>query len=379
MAQFKLIDGKYYSIINKWNGVKNECEYIPLKTSNKTDGRIRHSQVERVEEDIKNGMKFDFSWLNDEGRTNIKVLTLIDVMDEYLNLRKSKVRESTRNRDRISLNQLIDFSGKDLPMKNINNQNIERFTQWCIDDRGYSKSGINISLAHIKAFLNWCYQNRGYIHHVNVDKLDIGLILPRYLNENELNQIYKCEWLDDSFKRAFWFYESTGCRPIEPFKGELIGDWLIVDVEHSKTKRTRQIHLTHDLGVVLKEMHGVRDEYLNNGSKIERAYERYSKMLRKVVRKLELGHGKKISLKSFRHTYAIKQLTVTNDIHQVARDLGHTKTTTTEIYLEYPEQRRIDDFPSLKPLIEEGEKLRKKVISVVDFSVVDSRRFLYSR
>ena len=140
MAQFKLIDGKYYSIINKWNGVKNDCEYIALKTSNKTDGRIRHSQVEKVEKDIKNGMKFDFSWLNDEGRTNIKVLTLIDVMDEYLNLRKSKVRESTRNRDRISLNQLIDFSGKNLPMKNINNQHIEAFTQWCIEDKKYAKS-----------------------------------------------------------------------------------------------------------------------------------------------------------------------------------------------------------------------------------------------
>ena len=135
MAQFKLIDGKYYSIINKWNGVKNDCEYIALKTSNKTDGRIRHSQVEKVEKDIKNGMKFDFSWLNDEGRTNIKVLTLMDVMDEYLNCRKSKVRESTRNRDRISLNQLIDFIGKDLPIKNINNQHIEAFIQWCIEDK----------------------------------------------------------------------------------------------------------------------------------------------------------------------------------------------------------------------------------------------------
>ena len=379
MAQFKLIDGKYYSIINKWNGVKNECEYIPLKTSNKTDGRIRHAQVERVEKDIKEGMKFNFRWLNDEGRNHIKVLTLVDVIVEYLNIRKSKVRESTRNRDRISLNQLNEFSGEYLPIKNINSQHIEAFTQWCIEDKKYAKSGINISLAHIRAFLNWCCRNRDYISHVNVERIDIGLILPRYLNENELNQIYKCEWLDDSFKRAFWFYESTGCRPIEPFKGELIGDWLIVDVEHSKTKRTRQIHLTHNLSLVLQEMHKVRDGYLNNGSKIERVYERYSKMLRKVARKLELGNGKKISLKSFRHTYAIKQLTVTNDIHQVARDLGHTKTSTTEIYLEYPEQRRIDDFPSLKPLIEEGEKLRKKAISVVDFSVVDSRGFLYSR
>ena len=379
MAQFKQIDGKYYSIINKWNGVKNDCQYIPLKTSNKTDGRIRHSQVEKVEKDIKNGMRFDFKWLNDEGRTHIKVLTLTDVSDEYLNIRKSKVRESTRNRDRISLNQLNEFSGKNLPIRNINSQHIETFTKWCIENKKYSKSGINISLAHIKGFLNWCYKNRGYISHTNVEQLDIGFILPRYLNENELNQIYKCEWLDYSFKRAFWFYENTGCRPIEPFKGELIGDWLIVDVEHSKTKRTRQIHLTPKLIFALQEMHKIRDEYLNNGSKIERVYERYSKMLRKVVRKLELGKDKKISLKSFRHTFAIKRLTVTNDIHQVSRDLGHTKTTTTEIYLEYPEQRRMDDFPSLKPFIEESEKLREKAISVVDFSVVDCGKFLYSR
>ena len=56
--------------------------------------------------------------------------------------------------------------------------------------------------------------------------------------------------------------------------------------------------------------------------------------------------------------------------------MGHCKTSTTEIYLQYPEQRRIDDFPSLKNFIEKEEKRRDLVISETIYSETRQWNFL---
>ena len=184
--------------------------------------------------------------------------------------------------------------------------------------------------------------------------------------------------MDDFYKRAFYFYEHTGCRAIEPFIGELIGDWLIVDVEQSKSKFVRQIQLNNRLKEILLEMQDFRDAYAKNGSTkpIEAAYHRIAKMMRKVVKSLNLSNCNKISLKSFRHTFGIKQVTLTGNIYQVSRDMGHSHVTTTQIYLQYPEQRRLYDFPSLKHLIIDTENIRLNAIRDTHFRDTDNRSFL---
>ena len=84
--------------------------------------------------------------------------------------------------------------------------------------------------------------------------------------------------------------------------------------------------------------------------------------------------GKKLTLKSFRHTYGIKRVTMLGDIFQVAREMGHSNVTTTQLYLEFPEQRRLDDFPSLKKYIERAEN--KAVLGDGGYDLVDTRAYL---
>ena len=50
------------------------------------------------------------------------------------------------------------------------------------------------------------------------------------------------------------------------------------------------------------------------------------------------------------------------DIFQVAREMGHSNTQTTMQYLRFPEQRRLDDFPSLKDYIENRQNTGKNTI-----------------
>ena len=93
----------------------------------------------------------------------------------------------------------------------------------------------------------------------------------------------------------------------------------------------------------------------------------FSGTLGKIVRALRFT-GKKLTLYSFRHSYAIRRVTMT-DIFTVQRELGHKSTAMTQRYLRFPEQRRLDDFPSLRAYIEERQNNAKSSISVTNNSV----------
>ena len=375
MAGLKKMRGKYYIRVRKWNGYKQVETYIPTKTRLKSEAIARKIAVEKYEKDIKNGtiqefqFKELFGWLNGQGTTRLVKQRLDDVIPDYLAYRQTMVRKSTANRDRISLNQLTNFLGNkpvdELTYKDIEGKDglIEYLRR-----NDYASSGINISLRHIKIFFNWLYNKEKMISEpIKFDMINEGEKLYYYFNESELQAIYDYDDIDDMFKRFFYFYEQTGVRAIEPFIGELMGDWLIVDSNKSKGKNVRDIHLTEELKTILKEMQSFRDSYIEMGSKRpnEGAYERISKMLQKAVRELNFS-GKELTIKSFRHTYGIRRVTITGDIFQVAREMGHKNVTTTQHYLRFPEQRRLDDFPNLREYIQNSIK---SAIRVADFRV----------
>ena len=80
----------------------------------------------------------------------------------------------------------------------------------------------------------------------------------------------------------------------------------------------------------------------------------------KIVRALGFT-GKRLTLYSFRHSYAIRRVTMT-DIFTVQRELGHKSTEMTQRYLRFPEQRRLDDFPSLREYIEQRQNMPENSI-----------------
>ena len=111
-------------------------------------------------------------------------------------------------------------------------------------------------------------------------------------------------------------------------------------------------------------MHAFRDEYKDNGSPdpVERSYQRISKTLAKIVKALKFSSSRKITLKSFRHHYGIRRVFMTGNIFQVAMEMGHKNTTTTQHYLRFQPDELKQYFPSLIPIIEEMENMQKKSI-----------------
>ncbi len=193
--------------------------------------------------------------------------------------------------------------------------------------------------------------------------------LYHYFNESETNQIfhYIDEHMDSFYNRCFHFYNQTGMRPSEPFIGELVGDWYLIPPELRKNGIPMQMQLNEELKSIVLEMQSFRDSKLHCKDANVRVVDILERTTMKIVRALGFT-GKRLTLYSWRHSYAIRRVTMT-DIFTVQRELGHKSTDMTQRYLRFPEQRRLDDFPSMKEYIEQRQNTPKSSISVTNNSV----------
>ena len=105
---------QYCSKIQKWNGVKQIATKIPLRTNQKDVAVVRHHRVEQAEKHIKEGIikkhQFNdyFAWLNDEGTSTLKQLSLEDSIIKFISTHKTNVSSSSIERIRVSMNCLLE-------------------------------------------------------------------------------------------------------------------------------------------------------------------------------------------------------------------------------------------------------------------------------
>ena len=370
--------GNYYYRIMVWTGTRQKEVTIALKTKNKSVAFKRGKKVSDEAHNIKDGtiqrfqFKDYFEWLNDEGTSKLIELSLEIIVPEYLSYKKSKQREGTVKRDRISLNQLCEFVGYSKPVDEINYLDIEgkKGLIHHLQAKGYSNNGINITLRHLRTFFNYC--------HKKAKVIDVPIefdFLPKseqeyFIDEYQIQAIHN--YIDDDsngidlfFKRCFIFYELTGMRAIEPMIAELYGNWLYVDASKSKGHNLRKVHLSEELKAIWMEIKAFRDGYVARKSPNPNNQARalISKRLFKITTALKFDTNRKISLKSFRHHYGIRRVHETNgNIFQVAMEMGHKSTNTTLHYLRFQPDEIKQYFPSLIPIIENMENIQKSSI-----------------
>ena len=363
--------GNYYYRIMVWTGTRQKEVTIALKTKNKSVAFKRGKKVSDEAHNIKDGtiqrfqFKDYFEWLNDEGTSKLIELSLQETIDDYLEYRSVMVKPSTLKRDRVALNQLRRFVGSSKAVEELSYRDIEGANGLIqhLRNKGCSDVGINTSLRHIRTYLNWLFEKEKLIPEpIKFKELKEGVQLYHYFNESEINQIYHYinEHMDSSYLRYFHFYNQTGMRPTEPFIGELVGDWYLISGEDRKNGIPMQMQLNDELKSILLEMQLFRDSKLNCKDANARVVDILERNIMKIVRALEFT-GKRLTLYSFRHSYAIRRVTMT-DIFTVQRELGHKSTDMTQKYLRFPEQRRLDDFPSLKDYIENRQNMQKNTI-----------------
>ena len=117
-----------------------------------------------------------------------------------------------------------------------------------------------------------------------------------------------------------------------------------------------QMQLNEELKSIVLEMQSFRDSKLHCKDANVRVVDIFERTIMKIVRALGFT-GEKLTLYSFRHSYAIRRVTITGSIHDVIREMGHSNPQTTMRYLRFPEQRRLDDFPSFWEYIEQRQNM----------------------
>ena len=158
MATLKPRRGSWYARVLWYeSGATKQTErQIPLRTSSKVTAHERIAEVNKVEDDIKQGMEFSFPWLSDSTTTKVQRYTILDAVEQWLNQRSSEgIRQSTIKRNRYSLKSLMSHIGTSMPLSKVSTSMIDSYRNHCIH-KEMKPDGININLRAIKTFFNWC-------------------------------------------------------------------------------------------------------------------------------------------------------------------------------------------------------------------------------
>jgi len=346
--------GAYYSRIYIPKGrTKYREKKIHLGTSNKAEADARWLLVKQAEGAIKGGMDVSFPWDNGEANIKIEKYILKTAIKDYLQYKKSeRIKQTSIDRIKIALDHFQSTIGKSIPICDIDINHIDLFKQYYSNEVKHKPNTVNNNLAKVRALLGWLY-DRGKIDNIpKITKLRVGTKLPMYITDNEWNKILNLDYVirkhygytesfDEHWKRAFYFYRETGCRLNEPFNGRLEGNWLIIDNDESKTNRTREIFIPNELIPILLEM---QDRVKNSDSINKRGcIQSYSRKFKYACDTVGIDKY----LHCLRDTFAIRRYLETDNIYDVAKDLGHSTVKTTERYMNFDKRRLKQDFPTI--------------------------------
>ena len=361
MATLRKHGLKYYARI-QWrdeNSRKREKK-ISLRTHLKSEALARKIEVEKFEHIVKDGDDYSaiFSWEKDEGgKTEIVRRTVQEAIDEYLTVKNLRhQRKSTIDRSRVGLKSLTDTLTKNRAVSTLNDDDIEKWFKRSVE-KGHAPNTMACNRAKIVSFLNHCYRKEWIKKEIYFPTIANTQKEIKCVNEDLFRKIQELESVDTHFKRAFYFYISTGCRRAEPFNGEIIGNQLRVNRETSKSKSTRYVNLNPLQKEILIEMIERADFLKAKYGYKQRSIEmRYSKELKKACRELDVED---IHFHHLRNSYIIIRCAITGDIMAVSKEVGHANVQQTQRYADIPAEVVMVWFPSWKKIIMERLKLKE--------------------
>ena len=341
MASLKNRRGSWYARVRCYkNGTEKEVQ-VPLRTSSKVTARERIAEVNKVEKDIKQGMKFSFAWLNNSGATTVVRFTIEKAVTKWIDRRIKVQRKKTIISNKKSCEYFMQVIGKTLPLKSVTSSHIERYVDY-LESLNLGANSINIHLRAIKTMFRYYHKMRKIDLLPIIDQLSVKPNPPKYITDYEFDAIMKLDWLDGFYKQIFLLYRETGMRLREPMMSELSGNW--VDIPNlSKSKIGRNVELDNSLRAIFMDLQSwCKDGY---GSKLKDVGGHISKKFKKALR--EIGADDNKTFHSLRHTFAVRKLIQGANIYHLKLIMGHKSVTTTEIYSNMNLKRIAQDFPTI--------------------------------
>ena len=382
MSTLKKRRGKWYSRVLWYNDIGQKKEHqVPLRTTDKTEAYKRNREVTRFQNDIINGLIFEFPWMKDGGRTKVKEATLIEEVGKWIDRRKKQpdIRECTIQINQNGINHLYKCLGKTIPLKSITTEQMDAFRDYLVNE-ALSKTTINIHLRTTKTFFRYCWK-RGFIESLPmIEMLDIDDSEPIYMTDNEFQAVMDEVGADSFYGRVFFFYRETGLRLREPFISSLDGEWLDIP-NTSKGKSPRSIELNDFLIQVYKDLRKWADTCkLVKGNRGRHLSKKFKKTLRKITenKDIEITINESKHFHSLRHTFAVRQRVMGVPLATIQALMGHRSITTTEVYTKIELKKLRIHFGTLVNAYTDDKIETEKVSKYVkmDTNLVDTRQHL---
>lgn len=362
MAGIRIEGKQYVARVHFPKGHRPSEVKIPLRTLNEKTARIRRIEVERHADDIKSGIDVTFPWLNDDDKVGVRHYDLEQLVSDYMKAKKAEgISEGTVGIATLALEQFKKVLSKRFPVDQIKTQHIDQFKQDCRTKK-LAGTTMNIRLRNIRTALRWAFDRNRISHLPIVKEVMVPKGPPKYFSNTQFDDI--CEQVDEFLAEVFWFYRESGCRLSEPFYGEINGDFLTIQAETAKSRRSRDIHLTSRMKSILlkirKKTH-LKEEAVKNRKHRSKTHDikHYSRMFKAACVDAGINDHR---FHDLRHTAAVRKYLNTRDIYEVARLLGHSSVNTTSIYTRFDIKRLEQDFSDLvKPTLKVIKK--KKLAS----------------
>jgi len=316
---------------------------ISLGTADKEIAWRRYSEVESRIDDIKNGIRFTYSWQRNSRYTAVKVQTVADAFEKYVGSAESRgLKPDTIQGSRDAYRRLMESecASPTLSIKSLSAINLEQFrTYWT---GKHAPNTINQSLNKIKAFLNYCVDKRWMGQYKSIS----STLQPKpvsYFTDEEFKAVIEALPTKE-LRRAMLFYRETGCRKREPFISKRVGNTLIIPPMKSNPKE-RRIVLSDVLCRVHDEMVARFKERMNYCKNERQAWDWYYYKLKEACKKVGLGHK---TLHDLRDTYVVRLWAITGDIYFVSTKVGHKDIKQTVDYARFTPDELLEHFPSLE-------------------------------
>ena len=267
----------------------------------------------------------------------------IDMFYLYLKTNK-KYSMNTINAYLRDIEEFTDFINKVI---NITDEDISLYLAHLYNDNKLSKSSISRKLSSLRTFYNFLVKEGiiEYNYFVNINNPKKGLVLPKFINEKDITDIFDvCMGDDPILERDRLIIEilySTGIRVSELINIKLsdinfYNNEIKILGKGSKERivifnNTCREALYNFINNGRKELYKNDTGYLfigrNNGHIS-------SKYVRDIINKIKVKAGVegKISPHVFRHTFATDMLNNGADLVSVKDLLGHESLNTTSIY-----------------------------------------------
>lgn len=261
-----------------------------------------------------------------------KFLNLLEVKRYSKNTQKTYIK---------AISQFLEYFSKTDPLK-INNEDIFRYIEHKIKDNKISFSTQKGIVGAIKLFYKYVYNRNIKIDYIYPDRQEHKL--PKVLAIEDIKKILN-SIQNLKHKTLISTIYSCGMRISEALNikiSDIDSKRMMVRIENSKGNRDREVMLSQNLLMLLREYYKVYKpkKYIFEGQKGGKYTARSAEnILKKALKDSKIN--KNASLHTLRHSYATHLIEQGTDIRIVQELLGHKNIKTTQIYTHITDIRKL--------------------------------------